>query len=362
MKITKPTLILDKEVCIRNIERMAEKASSNNVKFRPHFKTHQSHEIGRWFRKMGVEAITVSSVSMAKYFALDGWCDITIAIPVNILELDEINTMASQIKINVLVDSIDVVELMDNKLKNAIGIFIKIDTGYHRTGVDAADLNAIKALVKKIDSSRNLEFKGFLTHSGNTYAAESKDEIVRIYHDSISKLKLLKESFIIEYPDLKISFGDTPSLSILDEFSGIDEIRPGNFVYYDLMQYELGACDLEDIALKIVCPVISKSINRNEVVVYGGGVHLSKDRVQLDGRSVFGRVDMINTEKVVDEIYLRSVSQEHGIIKVPKSYIEKVKYGDLITIIPAHSCLTLNLHKSVYLRDFSELTNIHSGI
>tara|TARA_Y100001954_G_C15791629_1_gene595363 strand:- start:258 stop:1346 length:1089 start_codon:yes stop_codon:yes gene_type:complete len=360
MKITKPTLILDKEVCIRNIRKMAEKASRNNVEFRPHFKTHQSHEVGRWFREFGIDKITVSSVSMAKYFVQDGWSDITIAIPVNILELDEINTMASRIKINVLVDSIDVVELMDDKLKNAIGIFIKIDTGYHRTGVDATDVKAIEELVKKIDRSNKMEFKGFLTHSGNTYTTESRDEILNIYNDAISKLKILKVHFINEYPDLMISFGDTPSLSILDEFSEIDEIRPGNFVYYDLMQYELGACDLDDIALKIVCPVISKSIERNEVVVYGGGVHLSKDRIQLGGKSVFGKVDMINNIAVADEIYLKSVSQEHGIINVPEEYIKKIKHGDLISIIPVHSCLTLNLHKYVYLRDFSVLSNIHS--
>ena len=61
MDIVRPTLILDKEVCLRNIERMAEKAKAKNLLFRPHFKTHQSATVGEWFRDAGITAITVSS-------------------------------------------------------------------------------------------------------------------------------------------------------------------------------------------------------------------------------------------------------------------------------------------------------------
>jgi len=59
MEITKPTLILDKTVCLNNIRRMAKKAQKYNIKFRPHFKTHQSAKIGNWFREFGVTSITV---------------------------------------------------------------------------------------------------------------------------------------------------------------------------------------------------------------------------------------------------------------------------------------------------------------
>ncbi|MEM6737764.1 MAG: alanine racemase, partial [Bacteroidota bacterium] len=79
MKITDPTLLLNKDICLRNIERMVAKAKHHNLTFRPHFKTHQSHEIGRWFREYGVDKITVSSLKMAEYFAEDQWGDITVA-------------------------------------------------------------------------------------------------------------------------------------------------------------------------------------------------------------------------------------------------------------------------------------------
>ncbi|RLD73544.1 MAG: alanine racemase, partial [Bacteroidetes bacterium] len=79
--IQTPTLILNKALVLENIQFMAEKARKHHLSFRPHFKTHQSAEIGNWFKDAGVDKITVSSVSMAEYFAKHGWKDITIAFP-----------------------------------------------------------------------------------------------------------------------------------------------------------------------------------------------------------------------------------------------------------------------------------------
>ena len=78
---------------------MAEKARQSKVTFRPHFKTHQSIEIGSWFRDEGVQKITVSSVDMAEYFASDGWNDITIAFPLNIRQLPQIQELAGRINL-----------------------------------------------------------------------------------------------------------------------------------------------------------------------------------------------------------------------------------------------------------------------
>ena len=77
IQVTEPTMVLNEEVCKSNIARMAAKAKAANVVFRPHFKTHQSREIGEWFRASGVDKITVSSLNMAMKFAEWGWNDIT---------------------------------------------------------------------------------------------------------------------------------------------------------------------------------------------------------------------------------------------------------------------------------------------
>jgi D-serine deaminase-like pyridoxal phosphate-dependent protein len=55
LNINKPTLVIDKAICMSNIQYMVEKAQKHHLKFRPHFKTHQSATIGNWFRDAGVE-------------------------------------------------------------------------------------------------------------------------------------------------------------------------------------------------------------------------------------------------------------------------------------------------------------------
>ena len=104
--ITKPTLLLDEQKCRDNIRMMTGKAEKSKVAFRPHFKTHQSLEIGRWFKESGVDKITVSSLEMAVYFAPE-WNDITVAFPVNILEIETINYLAEKINLNLLIESVE---------------------------------------------------------------------------------------------------------------------------------------------------------------------------------------------------------------------------------------------------------------
>lgn len=126
---------------------MAEKARRNNVILRPHFKTHQSHEIGRWFRDEGTEKITVSSLSMAQYFAGDGWNDILVAFPVNILEIETINQLAKDVRLSLLVESADVVRFLQDNLRHLVNLYIKIDSGLHRTGVSWDDHQAISDIL-----------------------------------------------------------------------------------------------------------------------------------------------------------------------------------------------------------------------
>lgn len=349
MEITKPTLLLNKEIALRNIENMFRKANDLHLKFRPHFKTHQSAEVGNWYRAAGVKAITVSSFTMANYFAECGWEDITIAFSVNIPEIPEMNELASRINLNVLIENIEGLEALQKKISWHIGVFIKIDTGYNRTGIESNRTPLIDQLLESIQKSPLLQFKGFLSHTGHTYQANSTHDIFSRHFDALLKMKALKNRYISEWPELIISLGDTPSCSICDNFEGVDEIRPGNFVFYDLMQFKLGVCKLTDIAVRMVCPVVAVHSSRNEVVIYGGAVHFGKDSViNIDGKPLFARIIIRDGEKEIlldERNYLHGLSQEHGILKITPKDLNYFKPGNLIELIPVHSCLTANLMK-----------------
>lgn len=344
MNIIRPTLVLNKTTCLQNIELMFEKAKRNKVRFRPHFKTHQSHEIGRWFRNMGVTQITVSSVTMAKYFAADKWDNITIAFPFNALETDELNELASQITINIVLDNVAGAKRLSTSLKTSIGVFIKITTGFKRVGISHNSITEINQLIGEIEKNPLMNFKGFISHAGHTYEAKSKNEVQHIHFDSLFKLQKIKDLYSTRYPDLEISIGDTPGCSVSDNFQGADEIRPGNFVFYDLTQHSLGACKIDDIALRMHCPVISKQSYQNEIVIYGGAIHFSKDWiVNIDGKPLYGRIVIKHNEEkklLPNTEYLSRLSQEHGVIRVSPDTFRKVEIGDIVEVIPAHACLT----------------------
>ncbi len=349
ISVTKPTLLLNKDQSLANITRMVEKCKKSQTHFRPHFKTHHSANIGNWFRRMGFHSITVSSVTMAKYFAAYGWRDITIAFPVNLLELGMINEFAYELNLNIQGDSADILPAIENGLSIKVGFFIEIDTGHHRTGVLWKDLEEIDRMVEFLEKSNRLKFKGFITHSGHTYSADSPEEIIDIYRDTVEKMNYLKSRYKEVWPDLIISIGDTPTCSLVDDFSGVDEIRPGNFIFYDLMQYSLGTCSLDQIAVVVACPVVGRSLPRNEIAIYGGAVHFSKDFLyKSSGEHLYGYVVKILDKEwshPVPGAYLAQISQEHGIIRAPREFIEDIKIGDVLGVIPVHSCLTANLMK-----------------
>ena len=109
LDVTRPTLLLNKKISINNISKIKDRADRNNLIMRPHFKTHQSLEVGKWYKNQGIDRITVSSISMAKYFSKD-WNDILIAFPVNILEIETLNNISEKCKLGLLVDNYIVLE------------------------------------------------------------------------------------------------------------------------------------------------------------------------------------------------------------------------------------------------------------
>ncbi len=347
--VKKPTLLINKNICQSNIQKMADHARMNQVSFRPHFKTHQSAEIGNWFRAAGVNAITVTSLQMATSFADEGWNDITIAFPVNLRELEEINRLAATVSLNVLIESAYSMAVLAGHMTNQAGFFIKIDTGYHRTGVDPDDLISIDAILDASRQNSLMVFKGFLTHTGQTYAAKDMAEIMKFQVAAGEMMLRLKHKYQPFYPEMICSTGDTPSCSLFDPYPGIDEIRPGNFVFYDLMQSELGSCSLTDIAVALACPVVAVHPERSEAVIYGGAVHLSKESLNLKkGVLTYGLAVQLTQdgwETSGNLGYVSSLSQEHGIIRLEGG--NKLRPGDLIAILPVHSCLCMDamIHK-----------------
>lgn len=344
--ITTPTALINSKQAKSNLQKLFEKAAVKNIRFRPHFKTHQSGQIGEWFRDAGVTTITVSSVRMAAYFAACGWEDILIAFPVNLREIEEIKRLSAKVNLSLLVESADVVESLADFLTDPVNIWIKIDSGMQRAGIAWEKLGEIENLCKKIITKKNLKLSGILTHAGQTYHAGSKEEIVNLYRVSNQRMIELRARLkTLINLDLQVSVGDTPGCWLSDDLGEVDEIRPGNFLLFDAMMMDLGVCEPEEIAMIVACPVVAKHPDRNEIVIYGGAVNLSKDFLLRDGKPIYGYIADLSMEGWQfsgSENYVLSLSQEHGIVKASDRVFAKVKIGDLMGIIPVHSCLAVD--------------------
>jgi D-serine deaminase-like pyridoxal phosphate-dependent protein len=358
--ITRPTLLIDETKCRKNIEMMANKAKQHGVRLRPHFKTHQSLAVGKWFQEAGVEAITVSSLKMATYFAQNGWQDITVAFPFYAQEMAGVNKLAEEIDLNLTIVSPESIKVLKEKLDYAVGAYIKIDVGTHRTGIRPEDGEQIEAMINEILRNPMVIFKGFMAHAGHTYGARSEAEIEQIHQDTLKLMGEIRdtyqEKFDLHDDPLEVSIGDTPTFSVANSFEGAQELRPGNCVFYDVMQTQIGACDADQIAVAMACPVVAKHADRHEVVIHGGAVHFSKDFiVDGNGNKVFGQIVRLTPDgwgEPIPEMHLARLSQEHGIISTSPEAFDTLQTGDVIGVLPIHSCLTANL-----MRGYRTLTD-----
>jgi len=363
--LAKPALLLDEGRARANIRAMADKARRLGLRFRPHFKTHQSRAVGRVFREFGVDSITVSSVDMARYFAGDGWKDILIAFPVNVRESADIRALAGKVRLGLLVESSDALRLLAGRWSAPADVWIKIDVGYNRAGIEWDDISGAEAVARETSAAAPLRLKGLLTHNGRAYGIRSLAELREVHAEALERMRLCREALAGRgFPGLEISVGDTPSCKSLDDFRDVDEIRPGNFVLNDVMQLELGACGEEEIAAAVACPVVAVHPKRNEAVIYGGGIHLSKESVTTrSGESIFGRVCLPSAEgwgAILPGTAVASISQEHGVVRTTPDILSRIRVGGLLAVLPVHSCLTVNLWREYLGSDGERIATIRA--
>jgi D-serine deaminase-like pyridoxal phosphate-dependent protein len=396
MGITEPTAVIDTARARANIARMAARARTADVSFRPHFKTHQSAAIGEWFATEGVTGITVSSLAMAEYFADHGWRDITVAMLVNVHTTERIDRLAKRLNaardragedgpgLGLLVDDAAVIAHLAAALTAPVRVWIKVDTGYGRTGIawdDSARLgaaagamadtvtDAVTDAVLDADTAgvaaSPLTPAGLLTHAGHAYDTRGRRALDALFAETAARLRAARTALAIPSTppeSLLLSVGDTPTCSVAD-LAGVNEIRPGNFVFYDLMQLEIGSCAETDLAVAVACPVVGWYPDRRELVVHGGAVHLSKEALtDGDGQRWYGGLGTAGQQRLgplLPDARVVSLAQEHGVIAVPDGELHRqvttLAPGDVVLIFPVHSCLTCDLYNRYLALDGTEI-------
>lgn len=330
-----PALVLDLDILDRNLERMAEKTRALGVALRPHIKTHKCIEIAERQRALGARGITVSTLYEAEVFAQHGFTDITWAFPVILGRLREVLTLANRITLRLVVDSAAALHALE-AAGGTLHVWLKVDCGYHRAGVDPASDEA-RDLARRLDRSNSLRFDGILTHSGHAYHADSRSALQAIAaqeRDVMSEFAERLRRDGVEVP--AVSIGSTPAMSAVDHLEGVTEARPGNYAFYDYTQVLLGAAEPRDCAVTVLTSVVSSRPGGGHCVVDAGALALSKDPGQGDApHPTMGEIYAdyaVGTLR--DDARLTSLSQEHGVVSA------SLPVGEKIRVLPNHSCLT----------------------
>lgn len=364
--IKTPSLLLDIERVQRNADRMSEKAKQLGVHLRPHIKTHKCIEVAKIQTAGHDGAITVSTLAEARAFAKHGFDDITYAVPIERGKFDEaIEILSRGVKLNLLTDDAATVKALADVSGNAdvnFDVFLKVDCGTHRVGVEP-DANEAVEIPRLISDSKNLNFAGVLTHAGHSYDVRTREQILEVAHHERDVMVALAEKLRsdgIAVPT--VSVGSTPTMSLVDHLDGVDEIRPGNYIFFDNFQATLGSCSFEDTALTVLAAVIHKG--KGKLVVDAGAIALSKDRgpVGLDPSCGYGRV--LDLEGNESGLRVTGMSQEHGTITGDSEYLDRLKVGDRVRLLANHSCLTAAQHSHFNVMENGEIVDrwqIHRG-
>lgn len=349
--IVQPTLLLNEAVCRANIRRMADKAQAKKLGLFPHFKTHQSLSIGEWCMQEGMQGIAVSSLSMAEYFA-NHYKDITLALPLNLRAFHRMNALAHRTGLTLMLSHEAAARALVKQITAPVRVFIELDAGYHRTGISPDAKSEIAAIIQILSTCPNTSFRGFYIHPGNSYGLDKLAAKQAIHDQALRAIADMKRIFHREGMDYRL--GDTPNCTLMEDFGELTSIGPGNYVFYDAMMARYGNCSWSEIAVCLAAPVLEVHPSREEIIVHGGAVHLSKDYIEEEGgRKNFGWISTLNAQgwsEPLSGAYVKKLSQEHGILHIPKQYMGDMAPGGLLGILPVHSCLTASCMKG-YLSD-----------
>lgn len=336
--IQTPAFLVDRNVVQRNCDRMRDKARASGVSFRPHVKTHKSVEIGRMQHGGQAGPITVSTLAEAELFADHGFRDITYAVPIapSHEKLHRAMALAQRVdRLSLLIDSERALRALE-ELDCTFDVFLKVDCGYHRAGVDPESPDSVR-LAMAMARSEHVRFQGLLTHAGHSYNARDAAEIRRIAAEESGSLTRFRALLAAEgLGDARRSIGSTPTASIVERFSECDEVRPGNYVFYDAFQATIGSCKLEDCAVSVLTTVVGSYPERNALIVDAAALALSKDRGPDHIEPDFGYGLVCDLELRPLPMRIVALSQEHGKIETQTH----VPVGTRLRIVPNHSCLT----------------------
>ena len=352
-------MLIDRGRMERNLDRMQSAASARGLRLRPHAKTHKSIDLARRQLAGGAVGICCAKLGEAEVFAEAGIDDIRLPYPLHPANAERLLELLDRTRLSFIVDHMDVARGWSAAMVRAgrqVDVLVKVDVGFHRCGIDPSRAGAAE-MVARVTALPGLRFRGLLSHAGHGYGAASKSivrEIAEAEAQTLGSLHDRLRSLGVEVAE--ISVGATPTVGFSLEQTGITELRPGNYIYFDRTQVGLGAAAWDECALTVLARVVSKP-SADRIILDSGSKTLTNDLARGFAPSPgYGVVlTAIHGPQAPDEpLSIERLSEEHANVAVSGG-AHALEPGDLVRIIPNHSCVVSNLVDAAWLVDDDEV-------
>lgn len=330
-EVVTPALILDLPAAKRNIAHMADRLSSLGATIRPHIKVHKSPELSQLQVDAGAIGMSVATVWEAIVLVDAGLDHIfvvnTVAGPAKIQALAE---LAGRADVMVAVDDAENARMLSDAAQLAgsqLGIFIELDDGMDRCGVDTPQ--EALALARRLVTMPGLHFLGLTGYEGHcslTPDTELRHAKQRTAMDLLVETAELIRADGIPCPVL--SAGGTATWDWTAADRRINEIQAGSYVVMDVFHGSMVG-DFEN-SLFVASTVISRR----------------PDRVVLDaGNKSIGAPDLARIRG--HDLANHRFDEEHGIFVADAA--TSLRVGDVVELVPGYAPATVNWYDAFHV-------------
>ena len=333
-----PALVIDLEAFERNLKKMQSCLAGQNIALRAHTKMHKCPVIARRQVESGARGVCAAKVSEAEIMCDAGISDVLITSPLATREKVArfIEARKTHEGLKLVVDHEQSVALLEAQAKAEglpVAVFIDIDPGMGRTGVEAGE--STLRLAEFVRNSEHIDLAGIQMYAGNCMHVEGFDarraKYGKVMRKGIETLALLSESGI-DVPI--ISGGGTGTYNMESDLGFINELQAGSYAFMDIEYREIGGPDSGiysdfEVSLFVLVTAISQPQSRL-ITVDGGFKSFASDKMPPQFRDVEG-------------VIYHWGGDEHGIIQLDNPSRE-IALGNKLAMLTPHCDPTVNLH------------------
>lgn len=340
-----PALAIYPEIVRSNIDFTLELLGGNPERWRPHVKTAKLEAVMRMLVERGVKHFKCAT-TLELITACDaGAIDVLIAYPVtgaNALRARQIADEYDRVQISALVETPAQIE--DWKA-SSVSLFVDINPGMDRTGIEQSHFEEILALVNAIRAA-GLRFAGLHYYDGHLHTPDLRLRISEAHRGYDRLLEIVKrlENTGVRVPEVVTSgtpaFPATVSYGPFQGASFVHRASPGTVVYNDVSSAsELPAEYRYRPAALVVSCVVSHP--RPGIITCDAGHKTLSVDAGVPNCVVLGRPEFRPSKP----------SEEHLPIAMPP-LVPPPAMGAVLYLVPRHVCPTVNnFDHALFVRD-----------